>query len=423
MPYDLVQSQEVTRLFFCHIPKTAGTTLTHILSNHFRHAEIFPYHGWDSVPQNLSQFEITNYRLYHGHFPWSSTVSLLGEPLASATMLRNPIERVLSAYHHIAGIADHPLHNVIGGSNATLERFIDKVELAQYSNTHVAFLGSKALQNLSIKDARYAKNIMAREIQRPADLTLAKERLEQIEFFGITELFDESMHLLSHTFHWEPLQEFESHNLGVNTRTIDAYNSQTIERLCDLNQLDLELYQFSRNLFSKRYKQLVVSLLWDSFSRRRDPVQLERTVDIQFDDAIQGYGWYPREINSSGRYFRWSGPSNRSTLLIMIAPSEHMTFTAAIFHAVSTETLKGLQIRINDVFLNLHFHFDEQLKATIVSADFNGRCLDTNNSISSVEFIVPETLAPNMLDNTNKDSRKLGLAIYWVRIGPTDNHR
>lgn len=423
MSHQLVQSQEITRLFFCHIPKTAGVTLSHMLSNHFRHAEIFPYHEWVSIPQHLSQNEIISYRLYQGHFPWSSTVSLLGEPLASATMLRNPIERVLSAYHHIVGIVDHPLHERIGGSEATLENFIDKAELAQYSNTHVAFLGSEALPNVTIEAARRAKHMMGSEIQKPANLTLAKERLEKIEFFGITELFDESMHLLSHTFNWEPLQEFESHNLGVNTKTIDAYNPKTIDRLCDVNQLDLELYQYSRNLFSKRYKQLVVNLLWDSFSRRRASVQLERTLDIQFDDVIQGYGWYPREIDSLGRYFRWSGPSNKSTLLIMIAPSEHMTLTAAIFHVVSAETLKSLQIRLNDVSLNLHFHFDEQLRATIVSADFNGRCLDTNNSISSIEFIVPETLAPNMLDHVNKDSRRLGIALYWVRISPAVNNR
>lgn len=418
MSSNSVQSQGISRLFFCHIPKTAGMTLHHILSNHFRHSEIFPYQGWDYVPMNLSHNEIIRYRFYQGHFPWASTVSLFAEPIAKMTMLRNPVDRALSAYHHIVRAIDHPLHQQIGGRQATLENFIDRAELAQYSNTQTAYLGGKLLLKMSIKTAREAKRMMSIEKQGRANLSLAKERLEQMEFFGITEMFDESMHLLSYTFDWEPIQEFERHNQGSNTKTADAYSQSLIDRLHDLNQLDLELYQYGRNLFSKRYKQLVTTLLWENFCRPRDSFQPEQAVDIQFEDAIQGYGWHSREVDSSGRYFRWSGPSNKSTLLIAITPSERMTFTAAIFHVVSADTLKGLQIQINGTRLDLRFHFDEQIKATIVSADFNGSYLDTNNLLSSIEFIVPETLAPNMLDSINKDERKLGIAIYWVRISP-----
>ena len=95
-------------------------------------------------------------------------------------------------------------------------------------------------------------------IKRPPtrdDLAIACRRLEEMEFVGIVERFDESVKLLCSTFGWE-VPAYESMNIApVRTRR-DGIAPDILEALMQANALDFELYEYAKSLFSRRLARM-----------------------------------------------------------------------------------------------------------------------------------------------------------------------
>jgi hypothetical protein len=83
------------KLVFLHLPKTGGTTLHHHFSAHFAPDEICPerfsnLHAW---PREA----LDRYRYFSGHFNFDQ-LRLIPGPLFIVTVLRDPVERLMSNY-------------------------------------------------------------------------------------------------------------------------------------------------------------------------------------------------------------------------------------------------------------------------------------------------------------------------------------
>lgn len=83
-------------LVFLHIPKTGGTTLHHHFSAHFTPDETCPERY--SNLQAYSPKDLRRWRFFSGHFD-TDAIKLIPRPLFIVTVLRDPIERLLSHYH------------------------------------------------------------------------------------------------------------------------------------------------------------------------------------------------------------------------------------------------------------------------------------------------------------------------------------
>jgi hypothetical protein len=115
------------RLVFLHLPKTGGTTLHHHFSAAFAPHEICPERGphLDRIdPQQLAA-----YRYFAGHFVFDQ-LRLIPGPVFIVTVLRPPIDRILSVYHflkrHTAErLATHPLREAeLARASPTLLDFL-----------------------------------------------------------------------------------------------------------------------------------------------------------------------------------------------------------------------------------------------------------------------------------------------------------
>src|SRR5690606_24333717 len=93
------------RWFFVHMHKTAGTTLYYRLRDAFPGGAVYPtrdeQRAWKAsldVEVLLRQFVARQHelRIVTGHFPLCTT-ELLGVPFSTITVLREPVERTLSA--------------------------------------------------------------------------------------------------------------------------------------------------------------------------------------------------------------------------------------------------------------------------------------------------------------------------------------
>jgi hypothetical protein len=84
------------RLVFLHVPRTGGTTLHHHLAAHFVPHEICPERF--SRLDQYSPDQLEKWRFFSGHFN-ADEIRRIPGPLFIVTILRNPIERLLSNYY------------------------------------------------------------------------------------------------------------------------------------------------------------------------------------------------------------------------------------------------------------------------------------------------------------------------------------
>ena len=130
---------------------------------------------------------------------------------------------------------------------------------------------------------------------------MAKERLEQMCFVGITERFAESLKLLCHTFHWPVPNEIQSQNTNLERITQKLIDAKDIKLLRRKSEADYELYEFAKAFFEKRMARAkLFSPTFDSFvsyAQNYEDVMLNRAmngvergfyIDVGAHDPIGG---------------------------------------------------------------------------------------------------------------------------------------
>lgn len=95
------------RFLFVHLQKTAGTALLKRLRHHFGPAAVYPTPSEQGTPEAVLDIDRMLERagaspqieVVTGHFPLAAA-GLLGDDVATFTVLRNPVDRVLSFLRH-----------------------------------------------------------------------------------------------------------------------------------------------------------------------------------------------------------------------------------------------------------------------------------------------------------------------------------
>jgi hypothetical protein len=225
-------------LYFLHIPKTGGQSLMHIIASYFPKDQVLFMEGrdLDRLPQDLSR-----YRFIQGHFDYNFYTYLLRKPVY-VTLLREPVARTISLYNYIKRTPDHVWHKPLLEYDISLADFVcHPYTYHEVVNPQTYRLAShKHGQNRTPPDAGY--------------LTLAKEHLETFAFFRLTERYEASMQLLTHTFSWPPITEIPVKNANPNPVTSHDISPEALAAIRERTQLDAERYQFAHNLFQQRYQ-------------------------------------------------------------------------------------------------------------------------------------------------------------------------
>jgi hypothetical protein len=219
-------------LVFLHIPKTAGTTLASALQWNYPpyrtlHIDLLgrPLEELEAVPVE----ERSRLSLLHGHFAYGIH-RYVPRPCRYVTVLREPIPRVISAYKHVLRRPQHELHGQVVGDGISLEEFIE------------TFWVDKRIS----RQTRQLCNRHDGPLDRGA-LEEAKRNLEGFLLVGLTERFEETFALLRRAVRLR-LPFYVTRNVG---QTMHA-SKHAVELIREREQLDLELYDFARDLFAQQ---------------------------------------------------------------------------------------------------------------------------------------------------------------------------
>jgi hypothetical protein len=220
-----------------HIPKTAGTTLARIIDRQYPpQARLLLERHHEGVRefQALPQPRRAEIRLLRGHIPYGLHEHC-PRPSTYFTLMREPIDRLVSYYYFVQRQADHYLHDYANTPGMTLKRYVeDKVSL-QMDNMQTRLLSGVWT------DPGYGEC-------DEETLALAKRNLrERFSVVGLTERFDETLLLLRRALGWDNVY-YVRHNVTSGRPRRASLDAQTLAVLQACNQLDIELYRYAQEL-------------------------------------------------------------------------------------------------------------------------------------------------------------------------------
>ena len=236
------------RLRFLHIPKTAGETLTNILRRQYRGRKIFNFTGGTASDRSrfmaMSQGERAEIALFTGHAPITTHIPEADQALM-ITLIRDPVSRVKSYCQYIYEGKVPALRAEYPAENFQLNKLLSSGEL-ELSNLQTKIL---------INDDEPTSSEMLKRMSADSARDTALENLfRRVSVFGLQEHFDESLILFRKALGWA-MPTYRSYNVKDSTKRLN-FTAQQIDRIRDLNAIDLEVHSAARKEFLSRIKDI-----------------------------------------------------------------------------------------------------------------------------------------------------------------------
>jgi hypothetical protein len=217
-----------------HMPKTAGTTLKVLIRKNYSPEQIIDlyglFRGHEEVVEKLKSLPLDETEWINCHLSFGIHKHL-SRPATYITMLRDPVERIISDYYFILSNPRHELHNEVSQID-----LIDFQKQAIHTNKQCKIiLGAPLAGTVEMGDVEKAKKIME----------------EHFCFVGITELFTESAFLMKKQFNWSKINIIKR-NVTKNRPKAEEIKEEVIKQIKENNQVDIALYQYVRRMLEER---------------------------------------------------------------------------------------------------------------------------------------------------------------------------
>jgi hypothetical protein len=176
------------------------------------------------------------YEMLQGHFTQFGVHQFSTRPMKYITILRDPVDRIISYYYHIIRSARHPQHE----------------EIKRFSNLEEAlpFVGADLQTRVLSGTARPGSPLT------PNDLAAAKRNLEEhFAVVALLERFDESLILMRHALGWQKLM-ITPPLKNVATNRPHEVSESALKLAADLSRYDQELYAFANTLMDRQIRQI-----------------------------------------------------------------------------------------------------------------------------------------------------------------------
>lgn len=262
------------KLIFLHIPKTAGSTFHMILNKRYDKSHIKNLFGSRMSEPEINTFineplkNKDNIQLLKGHMPFGMHNYLPGNS-HYISVLRDPVERVISQYYYIKKNTYNPLHNQVVKEGMTISEFVKSGIAIGMNNGQCRFLHG------DIEDYGFNE----------CDNTLLDKVKDHINkhfiWLGITERFDESVLVLSNLLDWDTPPYYIRENVSKSKKNRNELSEEEISLIKSYNTLDLKLYSYANDLLDGQIKN--IEHFHESFEKY-----------IHKNNAIQQrWGWLP----------------------------------------------------------------------------------------------------------------------------------
>ncbi len=222
------------QLVHIHFPKTAGTAfaqhLVPVLGDRLAVA------SWPEAERD----DISRFAWVHGHIYFDQMERLTEKPILT-TMLRHPIERILSLYRFHQRRPEDPMYEM--ANSHTFHEFVEK---RVGSQVYVSMLAD------SVPPGAEAPSPSLKGRDR---VELALERLDRFDVIGITEHFDYSLLMLCSELNIEPFWRVSTANSAPTPTTRKDIEPETLKLIRQVAGADIEVYERALDLFRMRVRE------------------------------------------------------------------------------------------------------------------------------------------------------------------------
>lgn len=223
-------------IIFLHLPKTAGTTLNRLIEWEYPLTEMYSVDPvlfeWSYAHlRNLPPKRLRKTRIFKGHMLFGLH-EVLPQPSTYITVLRDPVNRVLSAFYFMRGYKLHPLYWRLRREKWSLEQYVA----------------------LSTRDNVQCKIIANADYHLPCTQEILDRALDHLNRYfsviGLSERLEESLALMKLRFGWQ-LKSYSSFNVTRKRPKRDDLPPATLAMIAEKNRFDIELYRRASELFEE----------------------------------------------------------------------------------------------------------------------------------------------------------------------------
>jgi hypothetical protein len=256
----------LTEIHFWHIPKTAGTSIAGLIRRAYPQEDCIPAHTAMEILA-LPRKDVPKYRCYTGHF-FSLLEPLVGRPLPTVTILRDPVRQSLSLLRHcqrhvpgagwVAPLAARSLE-FAWKNIPSCRRSIEKAWCpVLMNNFQTRVLGSDIQMPVDLRHNFYGMTypfLEAAFCDPNADMEViydrAVARLETMALVGTVERLPETITLLRHLLGVELPAEVPRENANLCTNPPSQELMELVEKF---NTYDSRLHRHATLMLERRMR-------------------------------------------------------------------------------------------------------------------------------------------------------------------------
>ncbi|HLX29229.1 MAG TPA: Wzt carbohydrate-binding domain-containing protein [Casimicrobiaceae bacterium] len=232
------------RLYFHHIPKTAGMSLREFLVERAGADNVAPVLRSGRLRDALRDY--SRFAIVTGHL-----VAMPGDTLptdrVNVTLVRHPVDRVLSSFYFERN-AYTAARRGAGGSHGSLADWVASLsDHAGALNAHLEALWPLACQG-------------ALPVNGTARIDTAKRALDAFDVVGLQSSMADSLALVALEMGWLPPGDVPCANRTPGRAALDGVPSTVLRRLEQILAPDFEIYEHALTLFdARRHRALCVA--------------------------------------------------------------------------------------------------------------------------------------------------------------------
>jgi hypothetical protein len=180
------------RLFFMHLPKTAGMALRLFLGNQYPVDRIMPAHDWAEL-LSVETADLDRYDLFQGHFS-CGLMDLLPADIEPIVFLREPVARTIS---HLKHLRRDPSFSPVGyrvAAGRSLDElvhdeFVMKLCCDVQSSLLCNYISGQSILAGLRRDQLAGIDVNPDAFAVPPDLAAAEESLERFRLSDSSRIF------------------------------------------------------------------------------------------------------------------------------------------------------------------------------------------------------------------------------------------
>lgn len=239
----LTKSPEQERsIIFLHVPKAAGSTLNKIIERQYEQKSIFSIENGSHVKEFIAEFKRLpearkrEIKVFQGHVKFGLHEHL-PQPSTYITIIRDPVERIISHYYYVLRTPRHYLYDEVTSKNMSLKDYVGSRITTELDNAQTRILSGIELVGFGECSTEILES--------------AKKNLqEHFSVVGLTERFDETLLLLKRAFQWKnPF--YIKQNVTKNRLLKEDISKETLNIIEKYNELDIELYRYVEKMFNE----------------------------------------------------------------------------------------------------------------------------------------------------------------------------